>query len=119
MSDQDALRAEKSPPILIQMNNGDGPLVEVTMILPAAKHMSEAHVAKVVSSGFEKIMELMKSIVRPFSETWAELSKEMIISESTVKVSLGVTAEGNFFVTKGSAEANIELELKLSPKPKG
>jgi hypothetical protein len=104
------------PPVLIQMNNGDGPLVEVTLLLPPAQMMSEAHVAKVVKSGFEEVIGMLKNIVRPFSETWKELSKEVVISESTVKLSLGITAEGNFFVAKGSAEANIEIELKLTPK---
>ena len=107
---------DRKPPVLIQMNNGKGPLVEVSLILPPAQMMSAAHVAKVVSNGFEEVVGMLKDIVRPFSETWKELSKEVVISESSVKLSLGVTAEGNFFVAKGSAEANIEIELKLTPK---
>lgn len=113
MSDNSAVR---SVPVLIQMTRGDGPLVQVTMNVPEARMMSHAHVAKVVSSGFENVMGMLQAIVKPFSETWKELSKDVTISESTLKLSLGVTAEGNFFVTKGTAEANIEIEVKLTPR---
>jgi hypothetical protein len=104
---------------LIRLNDGEGPLVEVDMNVPAAQLASSGTVIKVVSRGFEEILNTLRSVVIPFAETWREISKEVEITESTVKLSLGITAEGNFFVAKGDAKANIEIALKLTPKPIG
>ena len=102
---------------LIGMNDGDGPLVEVEMTLPDARNAASGTLITVVNRGFEDILSTLRSIVVPFSDTWKELSKEVEISESTVKMSLGVTAEGNFYVAKGGGSANIEISLKLTAKP--
>lgn len=98
------------------MNDGDGPLVEVEMTLPDTREASSGTFVKVVNRGFEDVLNTLRSIVVPFSDTWKELSKEVEISESTLKVSLGVTAEGNFYIAKGGASANLEISLKLTPK---
>lgn len=101
---------------LIGMNDGEGPLVEVEMTLPDSREASSGAIIKVVNKGFEDILGTLRSIVVPFSDTWKELSKEVEISESTVKMSLGVTAEGNFYVAKGGASAHVEISLKMTPR---
>jgi hypothetical protein len=87
------------------------------MNIPAAQLATSGTVIKVVSKGFDEILSTLRAVVVPFANTWTELSKEVEISESTVKLSLGITAEGNFYVAKGEATANIEISLKLTPKP--
>src|SRR5437588_9160983 len=101
---------------LIRLNNGKGPLVEVDLEIPAAQRASSGTVIQLVNKGFEDILATLQSIVVPFADAWRELSDEVEISESTVKLSLGITAGGDFFVAKGSAKANLEISLKLKPK---
>jgi hypothetical protein len=103
---------------LIGMNDGNGPLVEVDMKLPEAQEASSGTVIRVIGKGFDDILETLRSIVVPFSDTWSELSKEVEISESTMKLTLGITAEGNFYVAKGGASANLEISLKMTPRIK-
>jgi hypothetical protein len=104
---------------LIRLDDGNGPIVEVAMNVPEAKLASSGTVVKTVEKGFDQILGTLRSVIVPFSNTWAELSKEVEISESTVKLSLGITAEGNFYVARGEATANIEIELKMTPRAKG
>jgi hypothetical protein len=55
----------------------------------------------------------------PFAETWHKLSDEISIHEATIKLSVGVTAGGNFFLAKGEGSANFEVELKFTPVEPG
>lgn len=102
---------------LIRLNDGEGPLVEVDLPVTEAQLASSGTVIKVVGRGFEELLNTLSSIVVPFKHVWQELSKDAVISETTVSVSLGVTAEGNFFLAKGDAKANLEVTMKLTPKP--
>jgi len=102
---------------LIRLNNGEGPLVEVALDVPVAQLASAGTVIKVVEKNFGDILGTLRSIVVPLSESWDALSKDVSLSESTVKLSLGITAEGNFFVAKGSAEAHLEIEVTIKPRP--
>jgi len=102
---------------LIRLDAGDGPLVEVDVDVPAAQRASAGMVFQIVNKGFDDIITTLRSIVVPLTQVWRELSKEVEISESTVKLSLGVTGEGQFFVAKGSAKANLDVEIKLKPRP--
>src|SRR5205823_5753958 len=90
-------------PTLIGMNDGHGPLIEVEMRLPDAREAAAGAVIKVVDRGFEEILKTLRTVVVPFCETWKDLSKEVDVSESTLKMTLGVTAEGNFYIAKGNA----------------
>ena len=100
---------------LIQMDEGQGLLVEVEVVVPQGQLARGGQAIDAVARRFDDVIEVLKVVVKPFASTWKELSKDVFIDEATVKIGLGVTAEGNFFVAKGEASANIELELKLRP----
>ena len=70
---------------------------------------------KIASSTMEKIKPLLNTVIQPISEVYSELSKDMIIESSKVSIGIKVGLEGNFFVAKSAAEANIQIEMTLRP----
>ena len=101
---------------LIRMDEGHGVLIEVEVdTAQAVKAASRGDVWDVQKS-FGAVSDFLRKVVLPFTETWRELSREITMNEATVKLSVGITAGGNFFLAKGESSANFELELKFTPK---
>lgn len=71
-----------------------------------------------VREHFSVMSEFLKGVLAPFADTWKELSKEVELSEASVKLSLGATAAGTFFIARGEGSANFEVEIKFTPKVK-
>ncbi len=102
---------------LIRMAEGKGLLVEVE--IDPAKPVQAASLGEIVDvrRSFAAVSDLLREVIQPFANTWQELSRDIEMSEATVKVSVGITAGGNFFLAKGEGTANLEVELKFKPLP--
>lgn len=69
----------------------------------------------VVNSSVDKIQNFLTKVMKPVSDTYRELNKEMNIDSAKVKVGVKIDIEGNFILAKSSASANIEVEMTFKP----
>ena len=93
----------------------DGTLIEVEIPGDQMDQISGGMAAK-VGSTFEKIKPILINICRPIISIWNEISKEMLIESAEVELGLSFEGEGNLYVTKSKAGANLNLKLMLKPK---
>jgi hypothetical protein len=93
----------------------DGTLVEVEVSEKRARKISGG-VRDKVEANFEKIRPILISICRPLSETWKEINRELEIEQAQIQLGLSFEGEGNLFVTKSKAGANLTVNLTLKPK---
>lgn len=100
---------------LIRMGGGTGPLVEVEVDSSQAVQAASLGQIWEVKKDFDALTDFLRKVMRPFANTWHELSRDIEMQEATLKLSVGITAGGNFFLAQGKAAANIELSLKFTP----
>ena len=94
----------------------DGLLVEVEVPEDQAQQISGG-LADRVSSTFNKIRPLLVKTCRPVAAAWQELSREMEIEQAEVELGLSFEGEGNLYITKSTAGANLTVKLVLKPNP--
>lgn len=93
----------------------DGILVEAEVPEDEAKPIS-TNVIKEVKSSFAKVKPILISISRPIAEAWQEINQDMEIEQAEVEVGFNFEGEGNLYITKGKAGANLKVKLVLKPK---
>ena len=98
---------------LIELN--DGTLVEVEVSENQAREISGGFADK-VSESFDKIKPILINTCRPITAAWQELNKDMEIDQAEVQLGLSFEAEGNLFVTRSKAGANLTVKLILKPR---
>ena len=98
---------------LIQLE--DGTLVEVE-VPPDQVQPISGDFAKRVDTTFEKIRPLLIKTCRPIVAAWTELNQETNIEQAEVEIGLSFEAEGNLYITKSKAGANLTVKLILKPK---
>lgn len=98
---------------LIQLN--DGTLVEVEIPSDQPRQISGGF-ADQVNANFEKIQPLLIKICRPIAAAWEEINQDMNIEEAEVELGLSFEGEGNLYITKMKANANLTVKLTLKPK---
>jgi hypothetical protein len=93
----------------------DGIFVEAEVADHEAKPIS-TNAVKGVKSTFAQIKPILISISRPIAEAWQEINKEMEIEQAEIEVGFNFEGEGNLYITKGKAGANLKVKLILKPK---
>lgn len=93
----------------------DGTLVEVEIPGEQIQQISGG-IADRVSATFDKVKPLLVKTCRPIAAAWAELSEEMNIEQAEVQIGLSFEGEGNLYITKSKANANLTIKLILKPK---
>jgi hypothetical protein len=93
----------------------DGTLVEVEVSPEQAQPISGG-LADRVNETFDKIRPILVRTCRPIAAAWAEISQEMEIEQAEVQIGLSFEGEGNLYVTKSKAGANLVVKLVLKPK---
>ena len=68
-----------------------------------------------IDVSIDKIDSLLTKIMKPISNTYKELNKDMSIDSAKVTVGVKIGIEGNFILAKSSASANIQVEMTLKP----
>jgi len=93
----------------------DGTLVEVEVSEDQIQQISGGFADK-VSSTFDKVRPILLNVCRPITEVWSELNKEMQVEQAEVQLGLNFEGEGNLYITKSKAGANLTVKLVLKPK---
>ena len=98
---------------LIQLE--DDTLVEVEVLGDEVQEISYRFADK-VSASFTKIKPILIKTCRPVLAAWGELNKDMSIEQAEIELGLSFEGEGNVYVTKSKATANLTIKLTLKPK---
>ena len=93
----------------------DGILIEVEATEDEVKPISGGFAQK-VDKTVDKIKPVMLKVCRPVIESWKELNKEVSIDEIEVQLGLSFEGEGNLYITKAKAGANISVKFVLKPQ---
>lgn len=97
----------------------DGTLVEAEVPDNQVQQIA-GNFADNVQATFDKIKPILLKVCRPLVEVWHELNKDMSIEQAEIELGLSFEGEGNLFVTKTKAGANLTVKLTLKPpKPPG
>ncbi len=93
----------------------DGPLVEVEV---SGREVEECAGGEVdmVEKSVDQIVPILKTVCRPISEAWKEINRDLAIESAEIQLGLSFEGEGNLFVTKAKAGANITVKLTLKAK---
>jgi hypothetical protein len=98
---------------LIQLQ--DGTLIEAEVAPDQAAPIA-GDLAQKVGTTVDAIRPLLVKICRPIVDSWQELNQEMNIDQAEVELGLSFEGEGNLYVTKAKAGANLTVKLVLKPK---
>jgi len=101
------------PTKLIQLD--DGTMVEIEVPQDQAQQIAGGFADK-VNSTFDKIRPILLNVCRPVTEAWKELNKEMNIEQAEIQIGLSFEGEGNLYITRSKAGANLTVKLVLKPK---
>ena len=93
----------------------DGTLVEVEVLDSQPREIS-GNFAEKVDATFDKVKPLIVRACRPVVAAYQELNQEMSIEQAEVEIGLSFEGEGNLYVTKSKAGANLTVKLLLKPK---
>jgi len=62
------------------------------------------------------VEKMLIQSVDPIVNAYNILNQDVILDSAEVEIGIGFSAEGNVFVAKGSANANLNVKLVLKPK---
>lgn len=97
----------------------DGTLVEVEVPPNQAQPISGGAADRIdttVDATLNQVKPLLLKVCRPVKEVWSELNQDMDIESAEVQVGLSFEAEGNIYIAKSKAAANLTVKLVLKPK---
>lgn len=98
---------------LIQLE--DGTLVEIEVPADQAQQISGGFADK-VSATFDKIQPILVKTCRPITAAWKEISREIHIEQAEIELGLSFEGEGNLYVTKSKAGANLTVKMVFKHK---
>ncbi|MBD2072366.1 hypothetical protein H6F86_00260 [Phormidium sp. FACHB-592] len=93
----------------------DGTLIEVEVGSSDVRDIS-GNAAQKVKATFDSIKPTLIGACRPVIETWQELNKDVEIDQTEVEIGLSFSIEGNVYLAKSKADANLKIKLILRPK---
>lgn len=93
----------------------DGTFIEVETDPEKAQKISSKHVKKVEET-IDTIKPIIVKVCKPVISAWEELNQDMSIEQAEVELGLSFEGEGNIYVTKAKAGANLTVKLILKPK---
>ncbi len=99
---------------LIQL--ADGTLVEVEASSDDVQQISFKYADKVEET-IERVKPILVRACEPVVGAWEELSKVTNVESAEVELGLSFEGEGNVYVTKAKAGANLTVRLVLKQKP--
>ena len=93
----------------------DDILVEAEVSDDQAEQISGG-LAKRVDATFEKIKPLLLKTCQPITAAWKELNQEVCIEKAEIELGFGFEGEGNLYITKSKASANLTVKLTIKSK---
>jgi hypothetical protein len=104
------------PTKLIRLD--DGLLVEVEVAPDQAQQISGG-LAERVAASLDKIRPVLRTVAASITDSWRELSKDVRVEQAELEIGLSFEAEGNLYVTKSTAGANLTVRLVFAPRTGG
>jgi hypothetical protein len=98
---------------LIELN--DGTLVEVEVSADSSQPISGGFAEK-VDQTFESIRPILVKVCHPIVDAWQELNRDVEIEQAEVQVGVSFEGEGNLYITKSKAGANLTIKFIVKPK---
>ena len=100
---------------LIELENGlmmevEVPESEIEMISGGDDSINK------VQGSMGTIEKILIQSIQPVANAYNTLNQEIVLEKAEIEVGIGFSAEGNIFVAKGSANANLKVKLVLKPK---
>jgi hypothetical protein len=93
----------------------DKTLVEVEVPPDQAQQISGG-LAEKVSAKLDKIKPILLNTCRPIIAAWQEIGEEINIDHAEVELGLSFEGEGNLYITKTKAGANLTVKLVFNLK---
>lgn len=90
----------------------DGTLVEAEVAESEARPISGGAADKVAAS-MEKIEPVLVSVCRPVAQAWKAMTDDLYIESVEIELGISFEGEGNIFVSKAKAGANLTVTLKI------
>jgi len=76
----------------------------------------EGEIVNRVEASMGMVEKVLVQSVQPIVHAYNVLNQDVILEKAEVEIGIGFSAEGNIFVAKGSASANLKVKLILKPK---
>jgi hypothetical protein len=99
---------------LIQLE--DGLWVEAEVPENQAEAISGGAVAK-VDATLDQIEPLLIKACKPIGAAWQNLSHEVQVENAQIALGVSFTGEGNLYIAKATAGANLTVTLTLKARP--
>ena len=93
---------------IVKLN--DGLEVEVELDDTQARQIS---LDKKIDTSIDDISGFLSKVIKPISNTYRELNKEINIAETKVTIGVKIGIEGGFILAKSTAEAHIQVEMVM------
>jgi len=100
------------PMKLIELD--DGTYIQVDA-LPGEPEEVAASLAERVSSSFEKLAPVLMGVCDPFIDIWRELNAKVSMQQAELEIGLAFEGEGNLYITRTTASANVTVRLIFQP----
>lgn len=93
----------------------DGTLIEVEAQADLAQRISGG-LAEKVAATFERIEPILVNACRPVVAACERISEETVMEKAELELGLSFEGEGNLYITKSKAGANITVRLTITPR---
>ena len=93
---------------------GDGLLVEVNFSEEQAEKISGGFIKK-VNATFDNILPVIIKCCNAVMDAWQNLSTNIKMEKSEIEFGLGFEGEGNIFITRSKAKANVSIKITIKP----
>lgn len=93
----------------------DGTLLEIDVLGEQVEQISGGMADK-VNSSLNKIKPILINTCKPITAAWRELNQDVHIEKAEIELGLSFEGEGNIYVTKAKAGANLIVRLVLNRK---
>lgn len=94
----------------------DGVLVEAEVSESEARPIAGGAASKVAAS-LDRIEPLLVSVCRPVANAWDAIAGDLQVESVAIELGLSFEGEGNVFVTKAKAGANLTVTLTVKRRP--
>lgn len=101
------------PTKLIELE--DGTLVEVEVPKSEAQQISGG-LADKVNGTIDKIETVLINAYRPVVAAWKEINQDLLVEQAEIEIGLSFEGEGNIYITKSKASANLTVKFTLKPR---
>lgn len=98
---------------MIQLS--DGTYVEVEVSSDRVREVSGSTAERVAAS-FEDLRPLVLRVCEPLRSLWTDLRRQIEVDSLEVELGISFEAEGNMFVTRATAAANMTLRISFTPR---